>query len=83
MLAKRLWLTVLLAIVVSGLGHIYSGFVKRGVIILVIGIVGWIFATLFVPIPFSWLGIVYWVWQIWDAYKHYKKLNVGRTQITQ
>ena len=82
--AKRLWLTILLAVVVWGVGHIYLGFIKRGITILVIGVIISISVPLLVPIPLSWIIVIgYWLWQIWDAYKHYKKLNVGQTQVTK
>jgi len=51
-LAKKLWLTILLAVIVSGLGHIYLGFVKRGIIILVVGIALWITALFVFPLLF-------------------------------
>lgn len=83
-MAKRLWLTIVLAVVISGLGHIYLGLMKRGISILIIGIALAFVMPLFVPIPWSWIiTIGYWLWQIWDAYSHYKKLNVGQTQITK
>ena len=72
---------MILAVVLSGLGHIYLGFVKRGIIILIIGIVIWIVVSWLIPIPFSWLiGITYWIWQIWDAYNLYKKLKPHEPQ---
>jgi len=82
-MAKRLWLTILLAVLVSGVGHIYLGFIKRGIIILIVAIILGFSMPLLIPIPFSWIILIgYWLWQIWDAYKHYKKLNVGQTQVT-
>lgn len=75
-MAKSLGITMILAVLLSGLGHIYLGFVKRGIIILIIGIILWIVVSFLIPIPFSWMiGIAYWIWQIWDAYNHYKKLK--------
>ena len=72
---------MILAVILSGLGHIYLGFVKRGIIILIIGIVIWIVVSWLIPIPFSWLiGITYWIWQIWDAYNLYKKLKPHEPQ---
>jgi TM2 domain-containing membrane protein YozV len=72
---------MILALVVSGLGHIYLGFVKRGIIILIIGVVIWIFVSWLFPIPFSWLiGVAYWIWQMWDAYNHYKRLKPQEPQ---
>src|SRR5687768_10944067 len=71
-LAKSLPITIILAVILSGLGHIYLGFVKRGIIILIIGIALWAVATWLIPV-FGWiLGVAYWIWQIYDAYKLYK-----------
>lgn len=83
-LAKRLWLTILLAVLIWGVGHIYLGVLKRGITILIIGIVLGITINLFIPIAYSWIILIgYWLWQIWDAYRHYNKLNVGHSQVTQ
>ena len=84
-MAQKLWLTILLAVIVSGLGHMYLGFLKRGIIILVVAIALWIIASLLFPERFGWLGIggIWWIWQLWDAYKHYKKLNAGQAQVAQ
>lgn len=71
-MAKSLPITIVLAIVFSGLGHIYLGFVKRGIIILIIGIALWAVVSWLIPV-FGWIiGVVYWIWQIYDAYKLYK-----------
>jgi hypothetical protein len=84
LMAKRLWLTILLSILVSGVGHIYLGFIKRGIIILIVAIILGFSLPFLIPMPFSWIILVgYWLWQIWDAYKHYQKLNVGQTQATK
>jgi hypothetical protein len=83
-LAKRLWLTIVLAVLVSGVGHIYLGFIKRGIIILIVAIILGFSLPFLIPLPFSWIILIgYWLWQIWDAYKHYNKLNVGQTQVTR
>jgi hypothetical protein len=38
----------------------------------------------FIPFPPGYIIlIVYALWQIYDAYLHYKKLNLGQTQITK
>lgn len=79
-LAKSLALTIILAILVAGVGHIYLGFIKRGIVILVIGILLWIVASLYTQYPYMWIiTIAYLVWQIIDAYIHYKKLISGQT----
>lgn len=81
-MAKRLWLSILLAILVWGVGHIYLGFIKRGIVILVIGLILAFVMPWFIPYPYIWAIVIgYKIWQIWDAYKYYKKLNLGQTQV--
>lgn len=79
-----LWPTIFLALLVWGVGHFYLGFVQRGMIILIIGSMLAFVLPWFIPVPVSWIIIIgYWAWQIWDAYKHYKRLNIGKTQLTR
>jgi TM2 domain-containing membrane protein YozV len=59
-LAKSLKITILIAILVSGVGRIYLGVIKRGIIILVVGIALWIIVPLFVAFPLSW-GDHHWI----------------------
>jgi hypothetical protein len=83
-LAKRLWLTILLAVLIDGVGHIYLEFFKRGITILIIGIVSAMVASIFIPFPYNLTVIIgYWIWQIIDAYKHYKKLNPQQPQMAR
>ncbi|TLX86699.1 MAG: hypothetical protein E6K94_02595 [Thaumarchaeota archaeon] len=80
-MAKSLAITILLAVLVSGVGHIYLGVIKRGIIILIVGIAIWIIVPWFVPFPLSWvIGAGYWIWQIVDVYMLYKKMKFGQTQ---
>jgi TM2 domain-containing membrane protein YozV len=82
-MGKSLKITILLAFLVSGVGHIYLGIIKRGIIILVVGIALWIIVPLFVPFPLNWvITIGYWIWQMVDVYRSYKKMDSGQTQIT-
>jgi TM2 domain-containing membrane protein YozV len=82
-LGKSLRITILLAVLVSGVGHIYLGIIKRGIFILIIGLALWYIIPLFVPFPLSWVIFgVYWIWQIVDVYRIYKKMDSGQTEIT-
>ena len=73
---KSLGITILLAVLVSGVGHIYLGYVKRGIIILTLAFVISIGVSMLVPFPYSLIFIgIYYIWQIYDAYKHYKKIS--------
>ncbi|HEX7274526.1 MAG TPA: hypothetical protein VF248_02835 [Nitrososphaeraceae archaeon] len=80
-MAKDLRITIILGFLLAGVGHIYLGFIKRGIIILIIGIAfGYIVSSL-VPFPLSWLIIgPYWIWQLVDVYNIYKKQRFGETQ---
>jgi TM2 domain-containing membrane protein YozV len=79
-LTKSLKVTILLGFLLSGVGHIYLGLIKRGIMILVIGVAfGYIVSSL-VPFPLSWLLIgPYWIWQLVDVYNLYKKMTFEKT----
>jgi TM2 domain-containing membrane protein YozV len=63
---------------VAGVGHIYLGFIGRGIIVLGIGIILWIVASLHVLYPYMWrITIAYLGWQIIDTFIHYKKFISG------
>ena len=73
---KSLGLTILLAFLLSGIGHIYLGYVKRGIIILILAFVLGFGFSIFLPFPASLIPmVIYHIWQIYDAYKHYKKIT--------
>jgi hypothetical protein len=81
-LAKSLRITIFLAVLVAGVGHIYLGLIKRGITILIFGFIFSIATPALVPEPYSWLIIIgYWAWQIWDAYHYYKKLNAVKPEV--
>jgi TM2 domain-containing membrane protein YozV len=86
-LAKSLALTIILAIVIAGVGHIYLGYKKRGVIILIARIAIWLAVIWLVPFPLNWiigpiLGGGFWVWQLIDAVRLYNKMKSEQTQTT-
>jgi TM2 domain-containing membrane protein YozV len=81
-LAKSLTLTILLAVVIAGVGHIYLGYKKRGIIILIARVAIWLGIFLFVPFPVSLiLGVVlgggFWIWQLIDAVRLFNKMKSG------
>ena len=81
-MAKSLALTIILAVVIAGVGHIYLGYKKRGVIILIARVAIWLGVALFVPFPFSLvfgviLGGGFWVWQLIDAVRLFNKMRSG------
>lgn len=68
-MAKSVGLAVVLSIIIAGLGQIYLGRIKRGIVILIVGFV----MSLVLSYIFGWIGILptfaFWIWQIIDAYK--------------
>ncbi len=79
-------LAAILSLLVPGLGQIYAGNQERGATILVAGIVvgtlALISQTLFVSfaagafwwykLPLTAYAIIFWIWQLADAYKQAK-----------
>ena len=81
-MAKSLALTIIFAVVIAGVGHIYLGYKKRGIIILIARVAIWLGVALFVPFPFSLLfGVIlgggFWIWQLIDAVRLFNKMKSG------
>ena len=76
-LGKSLALTILLSVIIYGLGEIYLGVINRGVIVLIVGVAISLGASLLLPFNIAALIIfAYWIWQLVDAYLQYRKLNI-------
>lgn len=69
---KNSGIAALLSLIIPGAGQIYCGRTERGIIIL-IGTVLLIFNFL----SFILIGIVVWIWNIYDAYQLAEKINKG------
>ena len=81
-LGKSLALTILLSVIIYGLGEIYLGVINRGVIVLIVGVAVSLGASLLLPFYIAALIIfAYWIWQLVDAYLQYRKLNVPSERI--
>lgn len=79
-MAKSLALTIFLAVLIAGVGHIYLGYKKRGIIILITRIAIWLAVIWFIPFPLSWVsGLIvgggFWIWQLIDAVRLYNKMK--------
>ena len=77
-MAKSLAITIVLAVVIAGLGHIYLGYKKRGIVILIARIAIWLSVALLVPFPLSLvlglgLGGGFWLWQLIDVVRLFNK----------
>ncbi len=81
-LGKSLALTILLSVIIYGLGEIYLGEINRGVIVLIVGVAVSLGASLLLPFYIAALIIfAYWIWQLVDAYLQYRRLNITREKI--
>jgi hypothetical protein len=89
-LVKSLTITIILAVIFAGLGHIYLGHKKRGVIILVARVAIWVAVIWLVPFPIDWvvgpiIGGGFWIWQLIDIVRLYNKSKSpnmhGQTQV--
>ena len=83
-MAKSLAVTIILAVVFAGLGHIYLGYKKRGVIILVARVAIWLVVIWFIPFPVNWIagpiiGGGFWIWQLIDVVKFYNQIKPTNT----
>jgi len=77
-------LAAFLPLFLFGIGHFYIGKIKRGIILLVLGILAkipfvlslpfslWIFLLLLVS---GLINVGLWIWQVFDAYMLAKKYN--------
>ena len=77
-MAKSLAVTIVLAVVIAGLGHVYLGYKKRGIVILITRIAIWLSVALLVPFPLSLvlglgLGGGFWLWQLIDVVRLFNK----------
>jgi TM2 domain-containing membrane protein YozV len=74
--SKSLALTIILSALISGLGEIYLGLIGRGLTILIAGFAIGFGTSLLLPFYLSLpIILVYWVWQIIDAYQQFKKIR--------
>ena len=70
---KSVPLTIVLSLVLSGLGHLYIEQIKKGVIYVAIGftlaVLSWIDLLILIPL------IPFYAWVIYDSYKQVKLYN--------
>jgi TM2 domain-containing membrane protein YozV len=65
-------LSVILTIILPGLGHLYLNKIKRGLVFIVISIIMWIIGATVILIPIT---VVWYLYAIYDSYQLTKKHN--------
>jgi len=75
-LIKSLTITLLLSVLVPGVGHIYLGVHHPGIIIFLIGVFLRFVADVFFPFPLNWAIFgIYWGWALIHVYRIYKVIS--------
>jgi signal peptidase I len=73
---RKLIIAGILAIVVPGLGHLFCGYVKRGILIMIIGFGILLLQEFYhVQYPLSLITFLYWGWQIYDLVRQAKTID--------
>ena len=66
----RTVIAVILSIIIPGVGHIFVGRVKRGVVVLLLGFGGLVAVAFIIPFPYSLpFTISIYIVVIWDLFK--------------
>ncbi len=64
---KNVAVAIIMSVIITGLGSLYAGFMKDGLILLILQIVVSVLGFMFF---FPWiLSVVIWIYGIYDAYK--------------
>lgn len=68
---KNPFIALILSLIITGVGQMYNGQLKKGLVLLVVVIILWVF---FWPI-----AIIVWLFGMYDAYATARKINKGET----
>jgi TM2 domain-containing membrane protein YozV len=71
---KNAGIAAVLAFLIAGLGHIYLGLVTKGILYIVLSFVLWVLGIFTFGITWV-IYIIFWLWQIYDAYKMANQYN--------
>ncbi|WP_341278583.1 sugar ABC transporter permease [Paenibacillus sp. FSL H8-0537] len=73
-LLKKPWLAILLSFIYPGLGHLYLGYVKKGIVLLVVEFISILLISVVVGI---FLYPIIWIYSIVNAYQLSTKSQVA------
>ena len=66
----RTVIAVILSIIIPGVGHMFVGRVKRGVVVLLLGVGGLVAVYFIIPFPYSLpFSIIIYIVVIWDLFR--------------
>ena len=73
---RKLIIAGILSIIVPGLGHLFCGYVKRGIVIMIIGFGILLLQEFYhVQYPLSLTTFLYWGWQVFDLVRRAKIID--------
>lgn len=76
---KNAGIAAILAFLIAGLGHIYLGLITKGIVFMILMVVLWIVGIFTFGIGFI-VYIIFWLWQIYDAYNKANQYNAALQQ---
>lgn len=83
---KSAGIAAVLAFLWAGLGHIYLGQIGTGILYMIVYIVLWVVGVAVAVFTFG-IGLVipliFWIWQLYDAYKKANEYNAALQQTGQ
>jgi len=79
---KSLPITLLLGILAPGVGHIYLGVYRPGILIFVAGVFLKFIIDKIFPFPLDWIIFgFYWAWALIHLYRIYKVVTGPATEV--
>ncbi|MBI0583254.1 MAG: TM2 domain-containing protein [Methanomassiliicoccus sp.] len=75
---KSAGLAAVLAFLWAGLGHIYLGLITKGILYMILYIVLWVVSFFLIFFTFGIsliIPFIFWIWQVYDAYKLANQYN--------
>ncbi len=75
---KSTGIAAVLSFVFVGLGQIYNGQIGKGILFVIIGVI--LVLSMFVLVGFI-LYPLFWIYNIYDAYKTAQKINAGEITV--
>ena len=74
MAEKNMIIAIVLSLIITGLGLVYDGLIKRGIVSFVIGLILSLL-NLYVSSIFLYIGLIWTIYVIYDTYQCTKAIN--------
>ena len=71
-------LAAILSFLIVGLGQIYNGEIRKGIILIIAYVISIVLCTILIGIP---LLVILWIYGIYDAYTTANKINAGEITV--